>query len=75
MGHIQGAHRHAEIQFPQRLEEYIAAENPVRFIEAFVDELELAARGLRHVVAAATGRPGDQPGELLTLYIDGSLYR
>src|SRR5262249_50975965 len=51
------------------------ADNPVRFIDAFVDELALAALGLRHVVAAAPGRPRYQPGDLLKLYIDGYLYR
>jgi hypothetical protein len=47
----------------------------VRFIDAFVDELDLEARGFRHAVAAATGRPSDHPGDLLKLYIDGYLYR
>lgn len=50
MGHIQGANRHEEIQFPQRLDDYITDNNPVRFIDAFVDELDLEARGLRHAV-------------------------
>jgi transposase len=75
MGHIQGANRHEEIQFPQRLDDDIAADNPVRFIDAFVDELDRGALGFRHVVAAATGRPSYQPGDLLKLYIDGYLYR
>ena len=42
MGHIQGANRHEEIQFPERLDDYIAEENPVRFIDAFIDDLNLA---------------------------------
>ena len=75
MGHIQGANRHEESEFPQRLDDYIAADNPGRFIEAFVDELDLETRGFRHAVAAATGRPSDQPGDLLKLYIYGYLYR
>jgi transposase len=75
MGHIQGANRYEEIQFPQRLDAYITADNPVRFIDAFVDELDLEARGFRHAVAAATGGPSDHPGDLLKLYIYGYLYR
>jgi transposase len=75
MGHIQGANRHEAIEFPQRLDDYIAADNPVRFIDAFVEELALEALGFRHVVAAATGRPSYQPGNLLKLYIYGYLYR
>ena len=75
MGHIQGANRHEEIEFPQRLEDDITDANPVRFIEAFVDELDLEALGFRHVVAAATGRPSYQPGDRLKLDLDGSLSR
>jgi transposase len=75
MGHIQGANRHEELEVPPRLDDYIAADNPVRFIDAFVDELDLEALGFRPVVAAATGRPSSQPGDLLKLDIYGYLYR
>jgi hypothetical protein len=37
MGHIAGANRHAAITFPERLDDYIADDNPVRFVDAFVD--------------------------------------
>jgi transposase len=75
MGHIQGANRHEELPFPQRLDEYLAGDNPVRVMDACVDALALAARGLRHAVAAATGRPSDHPGARLTLDMYGSLDR
>ena len=75
MGHLQGANRHEEIPFPQRLDDYSTDDNPGRVMEAFVDALDLEARGFRHAVAAATGRPSDHPGALLKLYIDGDLYR
>jgi hypothetical protein len=42
--------------------------NPVRFIDAFVDELDLAAAGLLRVEPKGTGRPGYAPGDLLKLY-------
>src|SRR5499426_3630527 len=75
MSHIQGANCHEEIQFPQRLDDYITDDNPVRFIDAFVDELDLEARGFRHAVPAATGRPSYHLADLLKLYIYGYLYR
>lgn len=75
MGHIQGANRHEEIQFPPRLDDDITDDNPVRFSAVFVEELDLEALGFRHAVAAATGRPRDHPGDLLKRYIDGDLYR
>ena len=43
MGDIVGQDRTQSTLFPQALEEYIAAENPARFIDAFVEELDLAA--------------------------------
>jgi transposase len=75
VGHIQGAHRHEVILFPERLDDYISAENPVRFIDAFVDELDLETLGFQRVKAAATGRPAYHPGDLLKLYLYGYLYR
>src|SRR5262247_4486189 len=75
MGFIHGANRHAEILFPERLDDSIAEENPVRFIDAFVDHLNLTTLGFQRATPAATGRPAYAPADLLQLYIDGSLYR
>jgi hypothetical protein len=75
MGHLQGANRHEEVPFPQRLDDSIAAANPVRGMEAFVAALALETRGLRHAMAAATGRPSDHPGDLRKRDIDGYLSR
>jgi transposase len=41
MGFIYGADRHAAILFPARLDDSITAENPVRFLDVFVDHLDL----------------------------------
>src|SRR4030095_12334113 len=51
------------------------ADNPVRFIEAFVNGLDLAALGFIGTVSKATGRPGYAPADLLKLYIYGYLNR
>jgi transposase len=75
MGFIHGANRHEEILFPERLDDYIAEENPVRFIDAFVDHLNLTTLGFQRATPAATGRPAYHPADLLKLYIYGSLYR
>jgi hypothetical protein len=47
----------------------------VRFIDAFVDGLNLAAAGFKRVTPKVTGRPGYAPGDLLKLYIYGYLNR
>jgi transposase len=75
MPHIQGVQRDAVLLFPSSLDEYITPDNPVRVIDAFVDQLDLQALGFRRAVAASTGRPAYHPGDLLKLYIYGYLNR
>jgi transposase len=75
MGVIHGANRHEEILFPERLDDYITAANPGRFLDAFVDDLNLTALGFQRATPAATGRPAYHPADLLKLYIYGYLYR
>lgn len=49
------------------MDEYIAPDNPVRSIDAFVDQLSLRALGFQRVVAASEGRPASHPADLLKL--------
>jgi transposase len=74
-GFIHGTNRHEEILFPERLDDYMAAENPVRFIDAFVDHLNLTTLGLQRATPATTGRPAYHPADLVKLYIYGYLDR
>src|SRR5918994_1401913 len=75
MGYIAGLARQQLILFPESLDDYIAADNPVRFIDAWVDSLDLAALGLAQTRPAETGRPGYDPRVLLKLYLYGYLNR
>lgn len=75
MGFLHGANRHEAILFPERLDDSIAEENPVRCIDAFVDHLDLTTLGFQRATPAATGRPAYHPADLLKLYIYGYLYR
>jgi transposase len=58
--------------FPERLDDYLGEDNPVRAIDAFVDELDLGFGG---VEPEATGRPAYHPATLLKIYIYGYLNR
>ena len=60
---------------PHCLEDYVDEENPVRVIEAFIDELDLAALGFTGMTPAATGRPAYHPSTLLKIYLYGYLNR
>ena len=75
MTHIAGHNRSQTLLLPESLDEYVGPENPVRFIDAFVDGLDLAAAGFVRVTPKATGRPGYDPNDLLKLYIYGYLNR
>ena len=59
---------------PERIEEYVSSDNPVRVIDAFVEELDLGQLGFA-VLPEATGRPGYHPSSLLKIYIYGYLNR
>jgi Transposase DDE domain/Transposase domain (DUF772) len=58
---------------PACIDDYVAPHALVRVVDAFVASLDLAELGFNRVVAAATGRPGYQPGDMLRLYIWGYL--
>lgn len=72
---VTGQARGQATLFPERLEDFIAEDNPVRVIDAFVEALELRALGFAAVDAKATGRPAYHPAVLLKLYIYGYLNR
>lgn len=73
MSFIEGENRTQNTLFPSTLDEYIGEDNPVRFIDAYVESLELGALGFARAEAAVTGRPGYRPGDLLRLYLYGYL--
>src|SRR5207237_920078 len=75
MAYIPGTDRTQAILLPDVLDDYVTAENPVRFLDAFVAQLELAGLGFQRAVPAETGRPGYDPGDLLRLYLYGYLHR
>jgi len=50
MDYIEGSNRDQLILFPQSLDEYIREDNPVRFIDAFIESLDLEGLGFSHSV-------------------------
>jgi transposase len=73
MGYIHGQDRHQQVLFPESLDDYIDAANPIRFLEVFVNELDLKALGFTHATPNKTGRPCYHPGAMLKLYLYGYL--
>ena len=75
MPHIAGHNRSQALLLPESVDDYVGPENPVRFIDAFVEGLDLAAAGFVRVAPQVTGRPGYAPKDLLKLYVYGYLNR
>ena len=75
MGYIQGANRNQIILFPESIDEYIEDNNLVRFIDVFVDSLDLLKLGFEKARPAYLGRNPYDPADLLKLYIYGYLYK
>jgi transposase len=75
MAHLSGTDRSQLLLLPEAVDDYVGPDNPVRFIEAFVDGLDLQAAGFSRVAAKDTGRPGYDPADLLKIYIYGYLNR
>ena len=72
---VEGEERSQDVLFPERLEDWIAEDNPVRVVDVFVDEVDLKALGFERATAARTGRPGYHPATLLKIYVYGYLNR
>ena len=72
---IEGQDRSQLILLPDCLDDYVGEDNPVRVVDAFIDELDLAVLGFAGVVPEATGRPSYHPVTLLKIYLYGYLNR
>ena len=72
---IEGQQRSQSVLFPEQLEDWISEDNPVRAVDAFVEELALAQLGFDGAKPADTGRPAYHPAVLLKIYIYGYLNR
>jgi transposase len=72
---VEGEERSQVTLLPECLDDYIAEDNPVRVVDAFVEDLDVQALGFEGVEPANTGRPSYHPSVLLKIYIYGYLSR
>jgi transposase len=75
MRHLIGQSRHQVSLLPESLDDFVAADAPVRVIDAFVDTLDLAGLDFDKATTKDTGRKPYHPGDLLKLYVYGYLNR
>ena len=72
---IEGEDRRQSLLLPESLDDYVTEDNPVRVMEAFIEELDLGALGFEGMAPAATGRPAYHPSTMLKIYLYGYLNR
>jgi transposase len=75
MNFQRGADRSQVQLLPPCIDDYVPSNAPARFIDAFVEKLDLKTLGFTHAETASTGRPPYHPGDLIRLYIYGYLNR
>jgi len=73
-GFIEGENRFQATLFPERLDDFIAADSAVRVVDVFIDGLDISGLGFK-TVPSDTGRPGYHPRMMLKLYVYGYLNR
>jgi transposase len=73
--YVEGWDRRQCFLLPECVDDYVDENNPVRAVDAFVDELEFSTLGFERATPAETGRPGYHPSVLLKLYLYGYLNR
>jgi transposase len=71
-GFIEGENRQQSTLFPERVDDYIGEDSPVRVIDYFIDKLDISGLGFK-AEPASTGRPGYHPRTLLKIYVYGYL--
>ena len=71
--YIRGLNRQQQLLFPERLEDYVGENDPVRVIDAYVDSLEVDALDFKTKYSDKNnnGRPAFCPKLMLKLYIYG----
>ncbi len=72
---VEGGDRRQSLLLPESLDDYVTEDNPVRVVEAFIEELDLGALGFGGIQPATTGRPAYHPSTLLKIYLYGYLNR
>ncbi|RPH98543.1 MAG: transposase, partial [Calditrichaeota bacterium] len=76
MRYIQGKDRHQTTLFPAVVDDYVTNDNPIRFIDYFVDNhIDLVELDFAYSEPKITGRLPYSPADMLKLYIYGYLNR
>ena len=68
---IEGQDRSQVTLLPECLDDFIADDNPVRLVDAFIGELDLLSLRFEGAAPATIGRPSYHPTVMLKVYLYG----
>jgi len=71
--YVEGLSRNQTFLLPKTIEEYVEPDNPVRFIDAYINTLDMEKLGFTHSTPQDLGRPSYNPKDLCKLYLYGGL--
>jgi transposase len=71
--YVEGHNRAQTFLLPKTIEEYVAPDNPIRFIDSYVNSLDMEKLGFTHSIPQDRGRPSYNPKDLCKLYLYGGL--
>jgi transposase len=71
--YLKGNPRSQTLLLPRTVDEYVGEENESRFIDTFIDSLDLKRLGFTHTAPLTEGRPPYDPSDMLKLYVWGYL--
>ncbi len=71
--YVEGLSRNQTFLLPKTIEEYVEPDNPIRFIDAYVNTLDMEKLGFTHSIPQDLGRPSYNPKDLCKLYLYGGL--
>lgn len=75
MGYIEGENRNQIMLFPESIDDYIGDNSPVRVIDEYIEQVDIAGLGFKKAVPSYIGRPSYHPKDLIKLYLYGYLNR
>ena len=73
MSYIRGFYRQQKVLIPETIDSLMDKNNEVRFIDTFVNSLDVVEIGFKDVRNNKNGRPPFHPKDLIKLYIYGYL--
>jgi len=71
--HIQGLSRNQTFLLPNTIEQYVQKDSPAKFIDAYLNKIDMEKLGFTHATPQENGAPSYDPKDLAKLYLYGGI--